>query len=83
MNSSTGRAPRGTAVTLIVGELLTQPQAWAYCGLKRSTWFACKQRGMGPAETKLPTGGVRYRRRDLDRWIELLVKREQKRATRP
>lgn len=66
--SDTKKSPRPLASLL-----LTQPQAWRYCGMSRTTWFNCKRIGPAPALTRLPTGGIRYHRDDLDSWMARLA----------
>lgn len=58
--------------------LLTQPEAWQYCSMSRATWYKCKRLGPRPMETYLPTGGLRYRRADLDAWLSKLVNRQRR-----
>ena len=48
--------------------LLSQPDAWAYLGLPRSTWFRLRSAGKLPSPVNVPSGGLFWRRADLDRW---------------
>jgi predicted DNA-binding transcriptional regulator AlpA len=56
----------------VPGELLSQPEAWAFCGLSRSVWFRLKSAGKLPPPVGSATSNPRWRRADLQRWIERL-----------
>jgi excisionase family DNA binding protein len=50
---------------------MNQRQAARYLGVALRTLQAWHQRGTAPPSVKLPSGARRYRRADLDAWIEL------------
>ncbi|MFT6009254.1 MAG: putative DNA-binding transcriptional regulator AlpA [Parasphingorhabdus sp.] len=50
--------------------LMSTPQAAQYIGLAVSTLEAKRTRGGGPKFIKMPCRTVRYRKSDLDDWIE-------------
>tara|TARA_R110002124_G_scaffold160502_1_gene327758 strand:- start:11787 stop:11990 length:204 start_codon:yes stop_codon:yes gene_type:complete len=50
--------------------LMGTPQAAQYIGLATSTLETKRTRGGGPKFIKMPSGTVRYRKSDLDDWIE-------------
>jgi predicted DNA-binding transcriptional regulator AlpA len=53
--------------------LLSQPQAWAFCGLTRTAWFGLKSANALPAAVYLPTSSRPFwRRADLEAWIAKL-----------
>ncbi len=49
--------------------LLTISEVIAELGIPRSTFYRWRQLRKGPRSIKLPNGGVRIRRSELDRWI--------------
>jgi excisionase family DNA binding protein len=51
-------------------QLLTPQQAAKYLNISVRTLAEWRRRGIGPPSIKLPSGARRYRRADLDRWIE-------------
>jgi excisionase family DNA binding protein len=50
--------------------LLTPRQAAQYLNVALRTLQSWQERGIGPPSIKFPSGARRYRRSDLDRWIE-------------
>jgi excisionase family DNA binding protein len=50
-------------------ELLTVPEAARYLRVSTRTLDRWRAEGIGPPSIKLPSGGRRYRRADLDRWL--------------
>jgi len=50
--------------------LMTREQAAEYLGLTADTLAAHAARGTGPQYAKLSGRAVRYRREDLDAWVE-------------
>lgn len=50
--------------------LLTTAEAAEYLGLKPATLETWRWAGKGPSYLKLHGASVRYRRRDLERWVE-------------
>ena len=52
--------------------LLTQEQAWRYVGLRRSAWYELRSAGELPDGIEIPGAGLRWRRSDLERWVEKL-----------
>ncbi len=58
-------------------QLLDQPAAMGYCGLKRSGWFRLKSAGLLPKPLTLEGSGERWRRADLDRWIAAMKPRRK------
>jgi excisionase family DNA binding protein len=60
-----GSADRSSAKT----SLLTISEVIAELGVPRSTFYRWRQLRKGPPSIKLPNGGVRIRRSELDRWI--------------
>jgi len=51
-------------------ELLTPPQAAKYLGVSLRTLQSWHERGIAPPSIKYPSGARRYRRSDLDAYIE-------------
>jgi excisionase family DNA binding protein len=49
--------------------LLTTAEAADYLRVSRRTLARWIQQGIAPPSIKLPSGGRRYRKADLDRWI--------------
>ncbi len=60
-----------------VPQLLDQPSAMNYCGLKRSGWFRVKSAGLLPKPLTIEGSGERWRRADLDRWIAAMRPRRK------
>jgi len=58
--TGTNRAPR----------LLTLATVCAELGIARSPFYQWRQLGRAPRCIKLPNGELRFRRADLDAWIE-------------
>ncbi|MFD5408587.1 helix-turn-helix transcriptional regulator [Streptomyces nojiriensis] len=53
-------------------EMLTIPQVIEEIGVPRATFYRWRQLRKGPKAIKLPSGAVRIRRSELERWIETL-----------
>lgn len=53
--------------------LLTQEQAWRYCGFKRSKWFLWRKAGKTPTAHHIPGVGVRYYRAELEAFVLALL----------
>jgi predicted DNA-binding transcriptional regulator AlpA len=51
-------------------ELLNTDQAARYVNMSRQAMSDMRHRGQGPRYSKLSARAVRYRRSDLDEWIE-------------
>ena len=56
-------------MSTIVTEVMTTVEAAAYVGLKKPTMERFRFLGQGPAYCKLG-GAVRYRKKDLDEWLD-------------
>jgi predicted DNA-binding transcriptional regulator AlpA len=56
-----------------MSELLTTAQAAAFLGLKQNTLQHWRIYGKGPAIVRLSPRAVRYRRSDLESWVESRV----------
>ena len=56
-------------MSTIVTEVMTTVEAAEYVGLKKPTMERFRFLGQGPAYCKLG-GAVRYRKRDLDEWLD-------------
>ena len=56
-------------MSTIVTEVMTTVEAAAYVGLKKPTMERFRFLGQGPAYCKLG-GAVRYRKKDLDAWLD-------------
>ena len=56
-------------MSTIVTEVMTTIEAAEYVGLKKPTMERFRFLGQGPAYCKLG-GAVRYRKRDLDEWLD-------------
>jgi predicted DNA-binding transcriptional regulator AlpA len=52
-----------------VAKLLTIPEVLAEIDVPRATFYRWRQLGKGPHSIKLPNGGIRIRRTELDRWL--------------
>lgn len=57
--------------------LLTISEVIAELGIPRSTFYRWRQLRKGPPSIKLPNGGVRVRRSELDRWIASMEDRSR------
>jgi len=66
----TVRAAITEAVGTGVPQLLDQVDAMKYVGLKRSGWFRAKSAGLLPKAVYLEGSGERWKKKDLDAWIE-------------
>jgi excisionase family DNA binding protein len=56
-------------MSTIVTEVMTTIEAAEYVGLKKPTMERFRFLGQGPAYCKLG-GAVRYRKKDLDEWLD-------------
>ena len=56
-------------MSTIVTEVMTTVEAAEYVGLKKPTMERFRFLGQGPAYCKLG-GAVRYRKKDLDAWLD-------------
>jgi excisionase family DNA binding protein len=57
--------------TRLAGEpLLTQRQAAEYLNVSITTLQRWRRKGIGPPSIRLPNGYLRFRRSDLDTWLE-------------
>lgn len=52
------------------GDLLTIKDLCVRLKIARSTLHLWLSRGDGPASIKLPNGGVRFRERDVEEWLD-------------
>jgi predicted DNA-binding transcriptional regulator AlpA len=59
--------------------LLTQEQAWAFVGLSRSAWYALRAADALPKPIMIPGAGQRWRRKDLEAWVDRLQPTRQRR----
>ncbi|GAA2352234.1 hypothetical protein Cme02nite_26000 [Catellatospora methionotrophica] len=57
-------------------DLLTIPEVIAELRITRSTFYGWRATGKGPKCHRLPNGGLRVRRTDLDRWLNALEDNE-------
>ncbi|MCE9560428.1 MAG: hypothetical protein K8U57_00075 [Planctomycetes bacterium] len=51
-------------------QTFAQPDAWQYLGLSRSAWFRAKSADLLPRPIHIEGTGDRWRRKDLDQWLE-------------
>ena len=51
-------------------ERLTVALVCAELGISRSTFYEWRAKGRAPRCIKLPNGGIRVRRTELERWLE-------------
>jgi predicted DNA-binding transcriptional regulator AlpA len=65
-------APVGEAAAQSPEQLLTIDQVIAELAVPRATFYRWRQLGKAPRAIKLPSGAVRIRRSELDRWISAL-----------
>ncbi len=73
------------AITAAVAERLDKPmpqtfdqtEAREYVGLSRSGWFRAKSAGLVPKPIFIEGNGERWRRRDLDAWIQRMKPRRK------
>lgn len=54
------------------GEVLNSTQAAAFTGVCARTLRSYRLQGTGPVYVRLPSGAIRYLRRDLLAWLEWL-----------
>jgi predicted DNA-binding transcriptional regulator AlpA len=74
------------AVAQAVSERLSQPHpqlldgvaARRYLGMSKSGWHRAKSAGLLPAAVFIEGSGSRWRKRDLDSWLERLKSRRRK-----
>jgi predicted DNA-binding transcriptional regulator AlpA len=66
------------AETIATPHLLDGAQARRYVGLSRSGWFRAASAGVLPKPVFIAGSGDRYRRADLDRFVERLRTRRKK-----
>jgi predicted DNA-binding transcriptional regulator AlpA len=59
-------------------QTLTQPDAMKYVGLSRSSWFRAKAAGELPGPILIEGSGERWRKKDLDTWLERLKPRNRR-----
>src|SRR5262245_46100452 len=52
--------------------LLSQPQAIEYLGVSRPTFYRLKSAGKLPKPVQVEGSGLRYRRADLEKYVERL-----------
>jgi excisionase family DNA binding protein len=62
--------PDMVAPRLNPNEQLTVGELCAELKVSRSTFYGWRQKHRGPRCIRLPNGGLRIRRRDLDAWLE-------------
>lgn len=60
-----------------VPQLLDGVQARRYVGLSKSAWFRAKSAGLLPRAVFVEGAGDRYRRADLDKFVERLKPRRK------
>jgi excisionase family DNA binding protein len=65
-------APGEKAAVQSAEQLLTIDQVIAELAVPRATFYRWRQLGKAPRAIKLPSGTVRIRRSELDRWISAL-----------
>lgn len=58
--------------------LLDGKAAMRYVGLSKSAWFRAKSAGLIPAPVYVEGSGDRYRRSDLDKFVERLKPRRKR-----
>jgi excisionase family DNA binding protein len=80
------RTARSTAPATPAGEpdgpaapdaLLTIDEVIAQLRVSRAAFYRWRRRGTGPAEVRLPGGGVRIRRSALEQWLRRLEYRQE------
>lgn len=49
--------------------MLRLPEVLAELDMSRAAFYRMRARGHGPRVVKLPSGGIRIRRADLDNWL--------------
>lgn len=64
------------AVAEVVGQakplLIDQSDVPAFLGVSRSCWFRWRAEGIAPKPVAVSGGGVKFRRADLERFVEKL-----------
>lgn len=60
-----------TALEINPNEKLTVSELCAELKVSRSTFYDWRQKRCGPRCIRLPNGGLRVRRRDLDAWLAI------------
>ena len=60
-----------------VPALLDAVAARRYCGLSKSGWHRAKSAGLLPKSVYVEGSGDRWRKRDLDHWIERMRSRRK------
>jgi excisionase family DNA binding protein len=63
-------SPAAIARTFDSNEQLTVSELCAELKVARSTFYGWRQKHRGPRCVRLPNGGLRIRRRDLDAWLK-------------
>jgi excisionase family DNA binding protein len=66
--------PDGPAIS---DALLTIEEVIAQLRVSRAAFYRWRRRGTGPAEVRLPGGGVRIRRSALQQWLRRLEHRQE------
>src|ERR1035438_8392431 len=69
---ATPRAPLRKEEAGVTGnpdDLLTIDEVIATLRVSRAAFYRWRRRGTGPASVRLPGGGVRIRRADLQQWL--------------
>jgi predicted DNA-binding transcriptional regulator AlpA len=61
--------------TVTTPQSMSQPAAWKYIGVSRSAWFRLKSAGLLPKPIALAGAGDRWRRKDLDAWLDRMKPR--------
>ena len=72
------KAAVAEAIGATVPQLLDQTAAMRYVGLSKSGWFRAKSAGLLPNPVYIDGSGEKWKRRDLDAWVERLKTRRQK-----
>jgi len=60
-----------------VPQLLDQTAAMGYAGIRRSGWFRLKSAGLLPKPVYLEGSGERWKKKDLDAWVERMRPRRK------
>jgi predicted DNA-binding transcriptional regulator AlpA len=60
-----------------VPQTFSQAQAIAFTGVSRTAWYRLKAMGKLPAPIRIAGSGGRWRRKDLERWLENLNTRRR------
>lgn len=56
----------------VTGQTLSAKEAMAYLGMSKSAFGRARAAGLLPKPVTVPGAGPRYRRKDLDTWLERL-----------